>query len=143
MVQSTMMNHPLTLTQLMQHGRRVHGGSKVVTWQGDHSREVTFADTYERMERLARGLEDLGVGEGDVVGTFCWNHQEHLEAYFAVPCMGAVLHMLNIRLFPDQLAYVVNDGGDKVVIVDDSLVPLLAKVKDDIPTVEQDRKSVV
>ncbi len=137
MVQSTMMDdYPLTLTQLMQHGRKVHGSSKVVTWQGDHSREVTFADTYERMERLAGALRSLGVEEGDVVGTFCWNHQEHLEAYFAIPCMGAVLHMLNIRLFPDQLSYVIEDGGDKVIIVDDSLVPLLAKVKDDLDSVE-------
>jgi fatty-acyl-CoA synthase len=135
-VQSTMMDYPLTLTQLMQHGRRVHGGSKVVTWQGDHSREATFSDTYERMERLAAALEGLGVGEGDVVGTFCWNHQEHLEAYFAIPCMGAVLHMLNIRLFPEQLTYVINDGADRVIIVDDSLIPLLAEVQDDIPTVE-------
>ena len=136
-VQSTMMDdYPLTLTQLMQHGRKVHGGSTVVTWQGDHAREVTFADTYERMERLADALRSLGVEEGDVVGTFCWNHQEHLEAYFAIPCMGAVLHMLNIRLFPDQLSYVIADGGDKVIIVDDSLVPLLAKVKDDLGSVE-------
>jgi fatty-acyl-CoA synthase len=64
---------------------------------------VTFADTYERIERLAKALAGLGVGRGDVVGTFCWNHQEHVEAYFAVPCMGAVLHQLNIRLFPEQL----------------------------------------
>jgi fatty-acyl-CoA synthase len=136
-IQSTMMDdHPLTLTQLMQHGRRVHGEAKVVTWQGDHAREATFTETYERMERLAAALASLGVEQGDAVGTFCWNSQEHLEAYFAIPCMGAVLHMLNIRLFPDQLAYVINDGGDKVIIVDDSLVPLLAKVKDEIPTVE-------
>jgi fatty-acyl-CoA synthase len=136
MVQSTMMDYPLTLTQLMQHGRKVHGDSRVVTWQGDHARELSFAETYERMERLADGLRSLGVEEGDVVGTFCWNHQEHLEAYFAIPSMGAVLHMLNIRLFVDQLTYVINDGGDKVVIVDDSLVPALARVIDDIPTVE-------
>jgi fatty-acyl-CoA synthase len=136
-VQSTMMDqYPLTLTQLMQHGHRVHGGSKVVTWQGDHSREVSFADTYGRMQRLADGLSRLGVGQGDVVGTFCWNHQEHLEAYFAIPCMGAVLHMLNIRLFPEQLAYVINDGGDKVIIVDDSLLPLIAKVEHQLDTVE-------
>ncbi|MDX1620391.1 MAG: long-chain fatty acid--CoA ligase [Nitriliruptorales bacterium] len=136
MVDSTMMDYQLTLTQILEHGRRVHGESKVVTWQGDRSREVTFADTYERMQRLANGLESLGIGAGDVVGTFCWNHQEHLEAYFAVPCMGSVLHMLNIRLFPDQLAYVINDGEDRVIIVDDSLIPALAKVLDEIDTVE-------
>ncbi|MFA9429928.1 long-chain fatty acid--CoA ligase [Egicoccus sp. AB-alg2] len=136
MVTSTMMDYPLTLTQILEHGRRVHAGSKVVTWRGAHARELTFAETYERMGRLAQGLASLGVGAGDVVGTFCWNHQEHLEAYFAIPCTGAVLHMLNIRLFPDQLAYVVNDGGDRVIIVDDSLVPVLARVLDQIGEVE-------
>jgi fatty-acyl-CoA synthase len=135
-VQSTMQVHPLTVTQLFEHGRRVNGHREVVTWRGDHSRRVTFAETYDRAGRLAAGLASLGIGEGDVVGTFCWNHQEHVEAYFAVPCMGAVLHQLNIRLFPDQLAFVVNDLGDRVIIVDDSLIPLLARVLDEIGDVE-------
>src|SRR5205807_739293 len=78
----------------------------------------------------------LGIGPGDRVGSLAWNHQEHLEAYLAVPCMGAVLHTLNIRLFADQLAYVVNHGGDRVLIVDDSLVPLLARVARDLTSVE-------
>lgn len=134
-VTSTMMDVPLTLNSILEHGRRVHGASRVVTWQGDHAREVTFADTHERMQRLASALTELGVGEGTVVGTFCWNSQEHLEAYFAIPCMGAVLHMLNIRLFADQLEYVVRDGGDEVIIVDDSLVPVLAQVADQLDTV--------
>lgn len=132
MVQSTMQNHPLTVTQLLEHGRRVNADREVVTWRGDHARTVSFADTYDRIRRLAAGLRSLGVEHGDVVGTFCWNHQEHVEAYFAVPCLGAVLHQLNIRLFPDQLSFVVNDLGDEVVIVDDSLIPLLARVLDDI-----------
>jgi fatty-acyl-CoA synthase len=135
-VQSTMQDHPLTVTQLFEHGRRVNGHREVVTWRGDHSRRVTFAETYERAGRLAAGLASLGIGQGDVVGTFCWNHQEHVEAYFAIPCMGAVLHQLNIRLVPDQLAFVVNDLGDRVIIVDDNLVPLLARVLDEIGDVE-------
>ena len=83
----------------------------------------------ERAERLARALRRLGVGDGDRVGTFAWNNQEHLEAYLAVPSMGAVLHTLNIRLFPEQLAYVVNHAEDKVVIVDGSIAPLFARVR--------------
>ena len=75
--------------------------------------------------------------DGDRVGTFCWNTQEHLEAYFAIPCIGAVLHTLNIRLFPEQLAYVINHAEDRVVIVDDSLIPVLARVVDDLETVER------
>jgi fatty-acyl-CoA synthase len=127
-VQSTMMDRPLTVTQLLEHGRRVHPDRKVVTWEGASSRELSFAATYERIRRLAGGLRSLGIGHGDVVATFCWNHQEHVEAYFAVPCMGAVLHQLNIRLFPDQLAFVIDDLGDRVIIVDDTLIPVLAPV---------------
>ncbi len=136
MVQSTMMNYPLTVTQILQHGARVHGDREVITWQGADARRVTFADTYERVGRLANALKDLGVGEGDVVGTFCWNHQEHLEAYFAVPCMGAALHTLNIRLFPEQLDFVIRDGADKVIIVDGSLIPLLAQAPEAVAEVE-------
>ncbi|WP_211262524.1 long-chain fatty acid--CoA ligase [Nitriliruptor alkaliphilus] len=136
MVHSTMQDYPLTVTQLFEHGRKVHGHHEVVTWRGDHSRRVTFAETYDRAGRLAAGLASLGIGDGDVVGTFCWNHQEHVEAYFAIPCMGAVLHQLNIRLFPDQLTFVVADLGDRVIIVDDSLIPLLARVLDELTTVE-------
>jgi fatty-acyl-CoA synthase len=135
-VQSTMQDYPLTVNQLFEHGRKIHGHREVVTWRGDHSRRVTFAATYDRASRLAAGLASLGIGPGDVVGTFCWNHQEHVEAYFAIPCMGAVLHQLNIRLFPDQLSFVVADLGDRVVIVDDNLIPLLARVLDELTTVE-------
>ena len=127
MTVSTMMDYPFTLTQILRHGAKVHAKREVVTWQGESARHVSFAETYERTQRLAAGLRSLGVAPGDVVGTFCWNHQEHVEAYFAVPCMGAVLHTLNIRLFPEQLDFILRDGEDKVVIVDDSLVHLLAQ----------------
>ncbi len=136
MVDSTMMEYPLTVTQLLRHGARLHAEREVVTWQGDAARRVTFGDAAERMERLAKALTELGVGHGDVVGTFCWNHQEHVEAYFAVPCMGAVLHTLNIRLFPDQLDLVIRDAGDKVIILDDSLVGLLAQVPEALEAVD-------
>ena len=135
-LRSTMMDHPLTVTQLLEHGRRANADREVVTWQGDRARRVTFGETYDRTRRLAAGLAALGVDQGDVVGTFCWNHQEHVEAYFAVPCMGAVLHQLNIRLFPDQLAFVIDDLGDRVIIVDDSLIPVLAPVLDEVSSPE-------
>ncbi len=129
-VRSTMQQHPLTVTDLLLHGARVHPDRHVVTWLGDTTREVSFADTYTRVQRLAGGLRSLGIGEGQVVATFCWNHQEHVEAYWAVPCLGAVLHQLNIRLFPDQLAFVIDDLGDEVILVDDNLIPVLATVLD-------------
>jgi fatty-acyl-CoA synthase len=133
---STMQDFPLTITAIFRHGRAVYGGSEVVTFEGDSSRRASFAEVAERAERLAAALARLGIGEGDRVGTFAWNTQEHLEAYFAVPCMGAVLHTLNIRLFPEQLTYIVNHAEDRVVLVDATLVPLLARVAKDLKTVE-------
>jgi fatty-acyl-CoA synthase len=133
---STMQDFPLTITAIFRHGRSVYGGSEVVTFEGESCRRASFAEVAERAERLAAALRRLGVGEGDRVGTFAWNTQEHLEAYFAVPCMGAVLHTLNLRLFPEQLTYIVNHAEDKVILVDATLVPLLAKVAAELKTVE-------
>ena len=136
-VQSTMQEFPLTTTAILRHGASVYADSVVLTYEGDGVREATYADVAERSARLAAGLTSLGVKAGDRVGTFMWNTQEHLEAYLAVPSMGAVLHTLNLRLFPEQLAYVIDHAQDKVVIVDATVLPLLAKVADQIPTVEQ------
>jgi fatty-acyl-CoA synthase len=86
--------------------------------------------------RLAGALARLGIKPGDPVATFCWNNTEHLEAYFGVPSMGAVLHTLNIRLPGAQVAQIVNHAEDRIIIVDDTLVPLLAKIADELPTVE-------
>jgi fatty-acyl-CoA synthase len=137
MTPSTMQDFPLTITAILRHGRAVFADSECVTWTGGEPQRASFADVAANADRLAAALTALGVGEGDRVGTFCWNSQEHLEAYFAIPCMGAVLHTLNIRLFPEQLAYVINHAEDKVVVVDDSLVPVLARVVDDLQTVER------
>ncbi len=138
MITSTMQDDvQLTVTALLRHGSTVYGGSECVTWLGDGStRRATYAEIARNAERLARALTRLGVEPGDRVGTFCWNHQEHLEAYYAVPCMGAVLHTLNIRLPTAQLAHIVNHAEDRVVIVDASLVPVLAPAVDDLKTVE-------
>jgi fatty-acyl-CoA synthase len=133
---STMQDHPLVISDLFEHGRRVYADSEVVTFDGEGVRRATFAQVGERACRLAAALHRLGVRPEDRVGTFCWNSQEHLEAYLAVPSMGAVLHTLNIRLFPEQLAYVINHGEDRVILVDDSLVPVLARVAAQLRTVE-------
>ena len=134
---STMQDYPLTITSMFRHGRTVHGNSEVVTFEGEGSRRATFSEVAQRTERLAAALRRLGIGESDRVGTFAWNTQEHLEAYFAVPGMGAVLHTLNIRLFPEQLAYVINHAEDRVILVDATIIPLLARVAKDLKTVEQ------
>jgi fatty-acyl-CoA synthase len=135
-ITSTMQDFPLTTTAIMRHGSRVHGASECVTWTGSGARRATFREIVERADKLAGALARLGIEPGDRVGTFLWNSQEHLEAYFAVPSMGAVLHTLNIRLFPEQLTYVINHAEDRVIIVDDSLVPVLARVVGDLQTIE-------
>jgi fatty-acyl-CoA synthase len=136
MLDSTMQDFPLTIGMILRHGRTVFGDSEVVTFEGDGCRRASFAEVAQRVERLAGALRRLGIEDGDRVATFQWNNQEHLEGYLAIPNMGAVLHTLNIRLFPEQLTYVANHAEDRVVLVDDSLVPLLAKVAPDLKTVE-------
>ncbi len=131
-----MQDFPLTIGMILRHGQAVYGDSEVVTFEGDGSRRATFAEVAGRAGQLAGALQRLGIEAGDRVGTFQWNNQEHLEGYLAIPTMGAVLHTLNIRLFPELLTYVVNHAEDRVVIVDDSLVPLLARVAPDLKTVE-------
>ena len=133
---STMQDRPLTVAALVGHGRTIHGGSEVVTCEGERVRRARFTEVAARAERLAGALRRLGIRAGDRVATFSWNTQEHLEAYLAVPSMGAVLHTLNIRLFPEQLAWVANHAADRIVLVDDTLVPVLAKVAAELRTVE-------
>jgi fatty-acyl-CoA synthase len=137
MLTSTMMDdYQLTLTPILKFGRQVHANKKIITFTGDGYVESTFAQVADRADQLAAALTRLGVQEGDRVGTFLWNNQTHMEAYLAIPCMGAVLHTLNIRLFPEQLAYVINHADDKVIIVDASIAALLARVRDQIPNVQ-------
>jgi fatty-acyl-CoA synthase len=137
-VLSTMQDAPLLVSGILRHGQHVYGDSQVITITGPEgeSIEASFTQVAERAERLARALERLGVRDSDRVGTFLWNNQTHQEAYLAVPAMGAVLHTLNLRLFPEQLSYVINHAEDKVIIVDGSLIPLLARVRDQLTTVK-------
>jgi fatty-acyl-CoA synthase len=136
----TMQDGQLSIGNLLRHGSRVHANAEVVTWTGDGARRTTFAGVAKEAARLAHALRGLGVTSDQRVATFMWNNAEHLTAYLAVPSMGAVLHTLNIRLFPDQLTYVANHAEDHVVLVDGTLVPLLAKV---LPTFDTVRHVVV
>ena len=128
MLESTMQDTPLSITSILEYGERIFADSQIVTFEGDHCRRARFSQVGARARKLASALNRLGVRPGDRVATFAWNNQEHLEAYFAVPCMGAVLHTLNIRLFSEQLRYVIDHAEDDVILVDASLVPLLAKL---------------
>ncbi len=135
-IDSTMSERPLTITSLFRHGTSVHGQSSVATLGDGPVRRSDFTQVAEGAKRLAAALQRLGIRRGDVVGTLAWNNQEHLEAYLAVPSMGAVLHTLNLRLSPDQLTFVINHGGDRVILVDASVAPLLAAVLPRCPAVE-------
>lgn len=128
-MQSTMMNVQLTTAAILRHGASVHGAARVRTLQPDGAVSgATFAEVGRRSAQLAHALRACGVAGDDRVATLMWNNQEHVEAYCAVPSMGAVLHTLNPRLSAEQLAYIGNHAEDRVVIVDGSLAPLLAPV---------------
>ena len=125
----------LTLTHALERMRGMFGDSEVVTARAEGTERATYAEVGERIDRLCRALRSLGVKDGDRVATFAWNTQRHFEAYLGVPCMGAVLHTLNIRLFADQLVYVVNHAQDSVILVDGSLVEPLAELAPKFETV--------
>ncbi|MEP6761815.1 MAG: long-chain fatty acid--CoA ligase [Sporichthyaceae bacterium] len=127
-MRSTMQEVPLSIATIVRYGTTVHGTSEVITSTGDGVRRASFADVGRRAAQLANALRGLGVTGDQRVATFMWNNQEHLEAYLAVPAMGAVLHTLNVRLFPDQLAYIMDHADDVVVLADGSVLPMLAKV---------------
>jgi fatty-acyl-CoA synthase len=129
MLEGLMQNDfPLTLAHVRERMRTVNAAAEVVTLGDDGTRRASYGEVIERVNRLAGALKGLGIAEADRVATFSWNSQEHLECYLAIPSIGAVLHTLNIRLFADQLTYIVNHAEDRVIFVDDSLVPLLEKV---------------
>src|SRR5919112_3371939 len=122
-------DHPLTLQLILERMRRLHAASEVVGVREGRRSAISYGDLTDRADRVCSGLERLGVRPGDRVATFAWNTPEHMEAYLAVPCMGAVLHTVNVRLFPDQVAYVMNHAEDVAVIVEESLLPQLRDVE--------------
>jgi fatty-acyl-CoA synthase len=131
-----MQDFPLTIGSILRYGRDVFGDSEVVTLGGGGMRRRrSYAETSARAAQLANGLRELGVDGDQRVATFMWNNAEHLEAYLAIPSMGAVLHTLNIRLFPEQIVYIAKHAEDGIVIVDDSLIPVFAKVLPELSTV--------
>jgi fatty-acyl-CoA synthase len=132
---STMQDAPLTVTAILRYGTTVHARRKVITATAGGYREATYGDIGARAAQLANALRRLRVSGDQRVATFMWNNQEHLEAYLAVPSMGAVLHTLNIRLFADQLVYIANQAKDTVILVDLSLASLLAPVLNGLPEV--------
>ncbi|MCX5132181.1 long-chain fatty acid--CoA ligase [Streptomyces sp. NPDC060011] len=133
-----MQDVPLTVTRILVHGARIHGESQITTWTGEgepHRR--SFREAGARANQLAHALrDDLGVTGDERVATLMWNNAEHVEAYYAIPSMGAVLHTLNLRLPAEQLVFIVQHAADRVVIVNGSLLPLLAPLLPHLSTLE-------
>jgi fatty-acyl-CoA synthase len=126
----------LTLQYVLARMRSFPAGGEVVTLTDAGVTRAGHGEIVERIDRLSRALGTLGVSRGDRVGTFAWNSQRHFECYFAIPCVGAVLHTINLRLFPEQIAYVINHAEDRIIFVDDSLAPALAPLAPALEHVE-------
>jgi len=131
-----MMNYPLTLTHFFERSRRLFAKKMLATRvPGRPLFRYTYADFAERTMRLAGVLRDLGIEKGDRVATLAWNSHRHLEIYWAAPLSGAVLHTLNFRLSAQDLTYIINHAGDSVIFADASVYPILAGIRDTIPSV--------
>ncbi|MEZ5491728.1 MAG: long-chain fatty acid--CoA ligase [Gammaproteobacteria bacterium] len=133
----TMQNTPLLMSRILGRGAMLDPEVEVVTMMKDGTHRQTVKQTWDRANQLAHALNELGIGIGDRVASFMWNNYRHLELYQAVPSMGAVLHTLNIRLSPTDLEYIINHAADKVIFVDEDLLPLLEPLKGKIPSVEK------
>jgi fatty-acyl-CoA synthase len=131
-----MMQWPLVLSHFLDRARRLHHGRPIVSREADGVFRYSYGDWAKRVDRLAGALAALGIRPGDRVATFGWNSYRHFEAYFAIPCMGAVLHTMNVRLFPEQLAWVLNHAEDRAILVDASLLPLFEKIRPELRTIE-------
>ena len=135
-MQGLMMDYQLTLRPILERAYKLFPKREIVTKVGPAMHRYTYSDLYHRTAQLAHALDKLGVKSGDRVGTLAWNTYRHLELYFGIPCIGAVCHTLNLRLPPEQLIYIINHAADKVLFVDQTLLPLLEKIAAHLKTVE-------
>ena len=127
---STMMSFPLTLPTLLERAGKLFGQVEIVSRHPDQSLvRSTYSEFHQRARALAAALINAGLQPGDRVATLMWNHAAHLECYFGIPCAGGILHTLNLRLHPDELAYIVNHAEDRFLIVDDVLLPLYEQIR--------------
>ncbi|MDE2467104.1 MAG: long-chain fatty acid--CoA ligase [Alphaproteobacteria bacterium] len=133
---STMMDHPLSTQMIFERGERLFASSRIIGFDGATTTVTPYAQVAKRARRLASALSALGLRQGEVLGTYCWNTQAHLEAYLAVPAMGCVLHTLNVRLPAPHLEFVIGHADDRVLLVDAPLLEALAAVLPALPRVE-------
>ena len=136
-----MMDYPLTVPVMLRRAESLFFDREIVSRRPDGSlHRYSYGDMARRARQLALALQRLGLRRGDRVATLCWNHERHLEAYFGIPIAGGVLHTLNLRLSPDDVAYTINHAQDRFVIVDASLLPLFEQVR---PSIDVERVIVI
>ncbi|NNF16120.1 MAG: AMP-binding protein, partial [Gammaproteobacteria bacterium] len=124
-----MMDVPLTLTSLLEYAEKIYPDVEVVSVTSDQPRHrTTYGKCFSRARKLANALTKLGIQSGDRIGTMAWNDHRHFEAYYAIPCMGAICHTINPRLFAEQLIHVVNHAEDRWLMIDPLFVPLFEKL---------------
>lgn len=133
----TMQRTPLLMSRLMDRGAWIAPEEEIVTRTAAGTHRMTYSESSVRARRLAGALANHGIRPGDRVASFMWNGYRHLEMYHAVPCMGGVLHTLNIRLSPRDLEYIINHAADRVIVVDADLLPLLEVIAGKMPSVER------
>src|SRR5713226_6490841 len=130
-MQGLMMDFELTVPVMLRRAEQLFGSREIVTRLPDRNlHRYTYADFVPRARRLGAALAKLGMGRGDRVATLAWNHYQHLEAYLGIPAGGFVLHTLNLRLHPDDIGYIASHAGDRALIVDASLLPLVEQFSD-------------
>jgi len=136
MLAGQMMIEPLTITHIMQFAEKVHGDVEIVSQtDAGATHRYTYADAFCRARKLANALTAAGIKSGDRVATLAWNDYRHFELYYAISCSGSICHTVNPRLFPEQIEYIVNHAGDKIVFVDPDFIPILESLADKLPTV--------
>jgi fatty-acyl-CoA synthase len=133
-----MMQYALTTTSILEYGNRVFPYKEIISYLPNKSRHAcTYADLYKRCKQLSKVLvERFNIQKGDIIGTFAWNHYQHLELYYAIPGAGAVCHTINLRLPPQQIEYIINNSEDRLIFIDATLVPLIEKIAPLLSTVE-------
>src|ERR1700686_3759672 len=136
-MEGLMQDYELSLQHVLWRLERLHAHKEVVTKQEQGVHRITNGEMVPRINRLAGALKRVGIKPGERVATLAYNNSRHLELYYAVPCMGAVLHTLNLRLFPQHLEFIINDAEDKVLFVDEPLLPLLKPLLGKIPSIER------
>jgi len=133
-MRGTMMDFPLTLQHIFERNGKLFPRIEIVSRRPDRSIVRTcYGDFYQRARRLASALIEIGMRPGDRVASMMWNHSGHLEAFFGVPCAGGILHTLNLRLHPQEVAAIARHAEDRFLIVDDVLLPVLEKFRADVP----------